>query len=143
MSDKRHGVGNGLWVVGFLFSGNLRRVVLIEKKRPEWQKGLLNGVGGKIELGETPRDAMRREFREETGVDIEEWREFCELRFKLGTVYFFAAVYNADIKSVTDEKVDWYHTWEIPNLPTIPNSRWLVPMAIDKDAVYAVVEEPL
>lgn len=86
---------------------------------------------------------MRREFCEETGADVDGWRQFCELRFKSGTIYFFMAVNNADIKTMEDERVDWYHTWEIPNLPTLPNLRWLVPMAIDKDSVQAVVEEPL
>lgn len=143
MGEKRQGVGNGMWVVGFLFSGNLRRVVLIEKQRPEWQRGRLNGVGGKIEPGETPIEAMRREFREEAGADVDGWRQFCELRFKAGTIYFFRAVNNADIKTMEDERVDWYHTWEVPNLATLPNLRWLVPMAIDKDSVQAVVEEPL
>ena len=107
------------WVVGFLFSTDQRRVVLIEKQRPEWQRGKLNGVGGKIEANETPTDAVRREFSEETGADIDGWRQFCELRFQAGTVYFFVATHNAEVTSTTDEKVDWYETSDIANLPTI------------------------
>lgn len=49
------------YVLGFLFNENLTKVVLVRKKRPEWQCGLLNGVGGKIEDGEPPLDAMVRE----------------------------------------------------------------------------------
>lgn len=129
------------WIVGFLFSDNLRRVVLIEKQRPEWQKGRLNGVGGKIEPGETPEEAVRREFREETGADIDGWRRFCDLHFEAGTVYFFMAVHDADIKSMTDERVDWYETRKIPELPTLPNLCWLIPLAIDKDCLRVVAEE--
>jgi 8-oxo-dGTP pyrophosphatase MutT (NUDIX family) len=29
-------------------------VLLIEKQKPAWQRGKLNGVGGKIEPGENP-----------------------------------------------------------------------------------------
>jgi 8-oxo-dGTP diphosphatase len=65
MSDYKH------WVVGFVFK-NRDEVTLVMKNRPEWQKGKLNGVGGKIEAGETSAQAMRREFKEEAGADIPE-----------------------------------------------------------------------
>ena len=54
------------YVLGFVFSLDASRVLLIWKNRPEWQKGKLNGIGGKIEEGELPIDAMKREFSEET-----------------------------------------------------------------------------
>lgn len=59
------------YVVGFFH--NEINVVLIEKQCPEWQKGLLNGVGGHIEEGEMPLGAMCREFQEETGLDVRNW----------------------------------------------------------------------
>jgi len=43
------------YVAGFMFSPDLENVVLIEKQKPEWQKGKYNAVGGKIEDGETPQ----------------------------------------------------------------------------------------
>jgi hypothetical protein len=54
------------YVLGFMVWGSL--VSLIRKKRPKWQAGKLNGVGGHVEEGEPPRNAMAREFFEETGV---------------------------------------------------------------------------
>jgi len=57
------------YVVGFLFSEDQSRVLLVWKNRPAWQNGKLNGVGGKIEAGETPLQAMEREFKEETYFD--------------------------------------------------------------------------
>lgn len=55
------------YVLGIMFSEDEERVLAIWKNRPDWQAGKLNGIGGKIEDGETPIEAMRREFREETG----------------------------------------------------------------------------
>jgi 8-oxo-dGTP pyrophosphatase MutT (NUDIX family) len=55
------------YVLGFVFNRNLGRVLLVLKNRPAWQANKLNGIGGKIEVGETPLQAMEREFREETG----------------------------------------------------------------------------
>ena len=56
------------YVAGFTFSENDTDVLLIEKQNPAWQRGFLNAVGGKIEPGEQPLEAMTREFKEETGV---------------------------------------------------------------------------
>jgi 8-oxo-dGTP diphosphatase len=56
------------YVVGLAFTRRADRLVLIRKSKPEWMAGQLNGVGGKVESGESYLDAMRREFREETGV---------------------------------------------------------------------------
>lgn len=56
------------YVVAFVFNETLNRVWLIRKNKPEWQKGCLNGIGGKIEEGETAEEAMHRELLEESGV---------------------------------------------------------------------------
>ena len=56
------------YVLGFAFNKGCTEVLLIEKKRPNWMVGKLNGVGGHIEDGETPIDAMVREFKEETNL---------------------------------------------------------------------------
>jgi hypothetical protein len=34
-------------VAGFLFRNNDTEVALIRKNKPDWQKGKLNGIGGK------------------------------------------------------------------------------------------------
>lgn len=53
------------------------RFLLIRKDRTseglEWQKGKLNGVGGKVLPDEHPLESMIRECKEETGLDIQNW----------------------------------------------------------------------
>ena len=39
------------YVAGFLVSDDRYYVALIRKKRPAWQEGRLNGIGGHIEGG--------------------------------------------------------------------------------------------
>ena len=41
------------YVLGFIFNKDKTKIALIRKDRPEWQKGLLNAVGGKVEADET------------------------------------------------------------------------------------------
>lgn len=81
------------YTVAFLFSESLEYVSLIKKAKPDWQKGRFNGIGGKIEDGETAEQANRREFYEETGVDIEisQWSRFAQIRTKSTEIDFFTA----------------------------------------------------
>jgi len=49
----------------FVRQGN--RILLLNREYPTWM-GRWNGVGGKLEPGESPRESMRRELAEETGI---------------------------------------------------------------------------
>ena len=64
------------YVLGFVFNESLDKIALIRKNRPAWQKGLLNGIGGKIEADELTLDAMTREFEEETSCSIDNYKWF-------------------------------------------------------------------
>ena len=66
------------YVVGFCFDEDLKHVAIVKKNRPDYQAGLFNGIGGKIEFRETGKAAMEREFFEETGVRINQdtWVHF-------------------------------------------------------------------
>jgi len=60
------------YVVAFILTPDLQRVWLIRKNKPEWQKGCLNGIGGKIEEdGESPVEATVREIKEEAGITLD------------------------------------------------------------------------
>lgn len=128
------------YVVGFLFDDSANAVLLIEKQGPEWQKGKLNGIGGKIENHESPREAMVREFEEETGVKVTQWQHFASLgdsqnnRFR---VYFYFAFSNKAVSeaiSKTDEKIIIADLDRLRFLNTIPNLKWLIPMALSMRA---------
>jgi len=60
------------YVCGFAFSEGGKFVYLIEKNRPAWQVGCLNGIGGGVDEGEEPIQAIVREFEEEAGVPTQQ-----------------------------------------------------------------------
>lgn len=120
-------------VLGFLFDIDGSQVALIHKNRPEWQKGRLNGIGGKIEWGEHPLEAMVREFQEETGLHIPIWQHFATLRGSSFEVFCFVA-HSRDIhqvRSCTDEQVE---VFAVENLPEciLSNLKYLIPLALDR-----------
>lgn len=41
------------------------------KKQQDFHEGKWNGLGGKLEQGESPEDCVRREIQEEVGVTVE------------------------------------------------------------------------
>lgn len=57
------------YVLGIVLNFEANKILLISKKRPSWQAGLFNGIGGKLNHAEAPLDGMIREFKEETGLD--------------------------------------------------------------------------
>jgi len=125
-------------VIGFLFDGK-GNVLMIEKNHPAWQKGRLNGIGGKIERGETPMQAMIREFREEAGAAVTSWREFAVVTGDGYKLNLFTARENIEIHPTPDEgPINWY---PVDNLPPniLPNMRFLIPMANYKFPITAKI----
>ena len=121
------------FTIGVVFSQDFSQVLLAHKTRPEWQAGKLNVPGGKYEPGEAAEVCVRREFLEETGLDIqaEDWRYLGAIGQDFGDVGVLTARYlgaTEDVRSLTDEKIEWFPTHHLPE-HVIPNLRWLIPLA--------------
>lgn len=141
------------YCLGFMFSKDKSKVLLILKDRPEWQKNHLNGIGGK----EEPQDhsimsiTQVREFEEETGINtvVQDWDLFAiitgkETENKTGTE--IGSVYNIHCyKSFSDNifqakqmeselpvvvKCNYLQEMEYIGTPILPNVNWLIPMAL-------------
>lgn len=69
-----------LFTLGIIFSPNLESIYLIRKASPLYQKGKLNGVGGRVLPGETYEANMARKGLEEAGYSGE-WERLGLMRW--------------------------------------------------------------
>ena len=61
--------GQLLYTLGFIRCKENNKVLLLNRNKAPWM-GLYNGIGGKLESGETPLESMIREGNEETGLNL-------------------------------------------------------------------------
>lgn len=138
---------NSNMVCGFLFIG--AEVLLVSKKSPTWQNGLLNGVGGKVENNETFLDAMHREWKEETGLMNPEWTAFASEEVKDEYFVMFFAARLVGVSSIippamlsmprendVGERLLWTSTMAASRMSNVVgNLKWLLPLAMDPRGV--------
>jgi len=126
------------YVLVFVFDGSLEKVLLVQKNRPEWQRGHLNGVGGHVEEGESFRDAAYRELEEETGLGRKDvvLRPFARVDSRPDYVMW---VYQGRLSSqkiaILPSRADTGESlemigWEyVPMRKIVPDVAYLVPLA--------------
>lgn len=126
-----------LYVLGFCFSADSKDVLLIQKKKPDWMKGMWNGLGGKVEPYEDHRDAMSREFYEEGGVWIlpPMWERVASLLAHEETIECFrvwsdTGTYKG-LKESDEGPLVAVSVDRISKINVVPNLRWLIPYALD------------
>lgn len=123
-----------LWVNGFAFTRNRKHVLLIEKTKPDWQAGRLNGIGGKVEYRETPLDAMVREMREEAGITLTDWRHFVTMNIAgAGQMFCYVTFDDAAKDGVTQEQeiVSLVRVNSLHTRLTVRNLPVLIALALD------------
>lgn len=129
-------------VLGLVFSEDLSEIVLIRKNRPTFLAGMLNGVGGQVEGGESHRSAMEREFKEETGVRIiPGWSLLDTAKFDNNSMFVWTC--RADISQVatkTDEEIiicNVAKIYEEHPFPNVLNTFYYPGMPLEKRITLA------
>ncbi len=133
------------------------KVLLIEKKRPAWQKGRFNLPGGHIEDDETIHMAASRELKEETDIDCptENIRIMGTIEGSEFIVYVCRCDYqsrNNCSETMTDERVFWMPLVEaLSHEKLIDNLRLIISfchtglvgwhIVSEKDGIFIVTDE--
>ena len=131
------------YVIGFAFTPSQGRVLLQRKSKPPELAGLWSAPGGKVEGYETPRNAMVREWFEETSVaaDADVWDHFAVITTAKGDEIHAFRTWEEQVLmnfAATDEPLALFGVQALP-LPRVHDLGWLVGMALDVDVIAARV----
>jgi 8-oxo-dGTP diphosphatase len=130
--------------LGYVLSPDARRVLLVHRnRRPgDAHLGKYNGLGGKLEPGEDVVACLRREVREESGLECEElvlrgtisWPGFG----KHGEDWF-GFVFRVDrfsgepFRENEDGPLEWVEIARILDLPLWEGDRFFLPLVFERD----------
>ena len=107
--------------------------------------GKINGVGGKVETGETIEEAARREANEEIGVTLGDLKKYALLEFYFSHnpswnqhvhVYLCEQWENEPIES-EEMKPAWYEVALIPYSSMWPDDKFWIPQVLDGNLIKA------
>jgi 8-oxo-dGTP diphosphatase len=116
-------------------------LLIAKRKKGDRFEGRWEFPGGKVETGESPEEALKRELREELGIETE-IREFVcfipvrtpELRIDL--IAFKTAWLSGDPVCRDHEEIRWIGPEEVDNFNFTPPDRFVL------NALFPVREEP-
>lgn len=121
------------------------RILLAMKKRG-FGEGRYNGVGGKIENGETPEEAMIRETQEEIGVTPTDYEKVGFIEFdefykgKKARIAFHLYIVNKWIgEPAESEEMNpkWFDIKEIPYNKMFPDDQYWLPLILEGKKIHA------
>lgn len=110
------------------------------KKKQDLNGGKYVGIGGKLEPGEAPEDALLREVREETGLTLTRFRRRGLVTFVQGelTEYMFlftADGFTGDLHDCDEGDLYWIPKTQVPSLPLWEGDREFLPL-LTRDEPY-------
>ena len=120
----------------FIYDEN--RILVEEKKGTKYTNGLVF-PGGHIEQGESFRDSVIREIKEETGLDIQNLKA-CGFMYwfnnktedKYFTYFYKTTEYSGKLLDATDEgSVFWAEIADLDHMKLAPNFREYLPMFLE------------
>lgn len=130
--------------LGYVLSPDGRQVLMVHRNaRPEDQHlGKYNGLGGKIEPDEDVLAGMRREIREEAGIDCEalalrgtiSWPGFGKHGEDwLGFVFVVTRYSGTAFERNPEGSLEWVSLERLNELPMWEGDRQFLPLVFDQD----------
>jgi 8-oxo-dGTP diphosphatase len=130
--------------LGYVMSPDGQRVLMIHRnaRKDDQHLGKYNGLGGKMEPGEDIADCMRREIREEAGIECLEMRLRGTLNWPgfgkngedwLGFIFMIDRYEGTPMESNPEGALEWVAVGELDTLPMWEGDRHFLPLVFDDD----------
>lgn len=109
--------------------------ILLGMKKQGFGKGKWNGFGGKLKKGETIEQALKREVKEEAGIEIEDAEKIGSIGFEFQgnpeilEVHFYKTNnFSGELKESREMLPKWFNVNEIPFDQMWPDDRYWFPL---------------
>ena len=130
--------------LGYVLSPDGKRVLMIHRnaRKDDHHLGKYNGLGGKMEPGEDIADCMRREIREEAGIECLEMRLRGTLNWPgfgkhgedwLGFIFVITRYEGTPLESNPEGALEWVDVDSLHDLPMWEGDRHFLPLVFDAD----------
>lgn len=133
-----------LATLGYVLSGDGSRVLMIyrNRRKDDLHLGKYNGLGGKMEPGEDVAACMRREIREEAGIECLDMRMRGTLSWPgfgkngedwLGFVFVIDRYSGEPHEGNHEGTLEWVERKRLMELPMWEGDRHFIPLVFDDD----------
>jgi 8-oxo-dGTP diphosphatase len=133
-----------LATLGYVLTPDRRQVLLVHRnaRATDQHLGKYNGLGGKLEADEDIATGMRRELREEAGIDVTcmqlrgtiSWPGFGKQGEDWLGFLFLITAFEGSVPSANEEgELEWVDLDRILELPLWEGDREFLPMVFDSD----------
>lgn len=130
--------------LAYILSPDKKRVLLVHRTLKEGDENLgkYNGVGGKIERGESVSDGIRREIREETGLLVTSmnlrgtiiWTDFGPNKEDwIAFIFIVDGFEGTPFESNDEGALSWIDIDKLDSLPMWKGDRLFLPLVFDDD----------
>ena len=132
-------------VTCYLRRGDRILLLFRDKKEVDINKNKWIGVGGHIEEGETPVDAVIREVKEETNYDLVEYAKKAIIIFNFGKEIeimhlFVSRKFKGRLNPDCNEgELEWIDISELPNIPMWDGDRIFLPLVLNDSPFFEMV----
>jgi len=125
-------------VLGFVVDNE--RALLIKKRRG-LGRGLYNGFGGKVKERENYESALKREVREEIGIEVKKALLKAVLHFTDSKIFiecpvFLVNEFEGEIKESEEAIPVWFKKDELPFEQMWPDDKYWLPLVLEWNFIY-------
>src|SRR3990167_9944498 len=131
-----------LGTLGYILSPDRQQILMVHrnKKKGDCFLGKYNGLGGKVEPGESIMDCMRREIKEESGIDCLEmslrgsinWPGFNDQNW-LGFIFLITKFTGEPFRENDEGDLVWIERDSLSKYPMWEGDKHFLPLVFDED----------